>query len=130
MDNTALTAQIDGRQAAFQADQIKAGELAGAPDSLVSGSRDAAAIKLWIASRRTFLAAKIPAASFAITSAGGPTPLNPFPVQGSAPVDVTKITVSINGGGDVELPLMQKREMAERIIDEIVRLRKSSHAAS
>jgi phosphopantothenoylcysteine decarboxylase/phosphopantothenate--cysteine ligase len=35
-----------------------------------------------------------------------------------------------NGGGDVELPLMQKREMAERIIDEIVRLRKSSHPAS
>jgi phosphopantothenoylcysteine decarboxylase/phosphopantothenate--cysteine ligase len=35
-----------------------------------------------------------------------------------------------NGGGDVELPLMQKREMAERIIDEIMRLRKSSHPAS
>ncbi|HEY6227316.1 MAG TPA: CotH kinase family protein, partial [Verrucomicrobiae bacterium] len=105
MDNAALNAQIDGRQAAFQADQIKAGELGGVPDSLVDAKRDAAAIKSWIASRRTFLAAKIPAASFAITSAGGSTSQNPFPVQGSAPVDVTRITVSINGGGDIDYPI-------------------------
>ena len=32
-----------------------------------------------------------------------------------------------NGGKDVELPLMPKREMADRILDEIVRLRQSSH---
>jgi phosphopantothenoylcysteine decarboxylase/phosphopantothenate--cysteine ligase len=38
--------------------------------------------------------------------------------------DTNIATILVNGGGEIELPLMSKREMADRILDEVVRLRK------
>ena len=42
--------------------------------------------------------------------------------------DTNIATILTRNGGEIELPLMPKREMADRILDEIVRLRKSSAA--
>lgn len=104
MLNTAIDPVVDARWNALVANNVKQNKDG---DELVPPF----AIKDYVAARRTYVQIQLnnaipPTTAFAITSAGGSTAQNPVLVDGTAPVRVTTIKVSIGGGTANSYPVV------------------------